>query len=164
MNTTSSAPSSVSSPVEPIPTGRHTVTPHLVCAGVADAIAFYKKAFDAVEVMRIPGAGGKVIHAAIRIGDSTVMLADEFPEWGSRSPKTLKGTPVTIHLYSADADALADQAVAAGAKLIMPVAEAFWGDRYGMIEDPFGHQWSIATHVRDVSPDDLPRLAREACG
>jgi uncharacterized glyoxalase superfamily protein PhnB len=147
--------------VKPIPDGMHAVTPHIVCAGAASAIEFYKRAFGAVETGRLPGPDGKLMHAAIRIGDSTVMLADEMPEWGSLGPKALKGSPVTIHLYVEDADAFVARAVNAGAKVTMPVAEQFWGDRYGKIEDPFGHHWSVGTHVRDVSPDEMKKAMRE---
>jgi uncharacterized glyoxalase superfamily protein PhnB len=139
----------------------HSVTPHLVCAGAADAIEFYKKAFGATESARLPGPDGKVMHAAIRIGDSTVMLADESPEWGSLGPKSLKGSPVTIHLYVDDVDAVVARAVSAGAKVTMPVADQFWGDRYGKLEDPFGHHWSVATHVRDVSMEEAQKAMRE---
>jgi uncharacterized glyoxalase superfamily protein PhnB len=133
----------------------HTVTPHLVCEGAAEAIEFYKTAFGAQEVARLPGPNGKLMHAAVRIGDSTVMLVDDFPDYGSRGPKALTGSPVMIHLYVEDADAFADRAVAAGAKLTMPVSEMFWRDRYGQLEDPFGHRWSVATHVRDASPEEM---------
>jgi PhnB protein len=139
----------------PIPDGMHTVTPHLICAGAADAIEFYKKAFNAVELSRMPGPGGKLMHASIRIGDSVVMLVDEMPEWGSLGPKALKGSSVSIHLYVDDVDAFSARAAAAGAKVTMPVADMFWGDRYGQFEDPFGHRWSIATHVRDVTPGEM---------
>jgi PhnB protein len=148
--------------VNPIPEGMHTVTPHLVCAGAGAAIDFYKKAFGAAETARIPGPGGKLIHASIRIGDSTVMLVDEMPEWGSLGPKALKGTPVVIHLYVDDVDAFTARAVAAGAKVTMPVADMFWGDRYGQLEDPFGHRWSVATHVRDVSPADMQQAMQKS--
>ena len=141
--------------VKPIPDGMHTVTPHLVCAGAADAIEFYRKAFNATEVGRMPGPQGKLMHASIRIGDSPVMLTDEFPEWCSFGPKSLKGSPVTIHLYVEDVDAAVKRAVAAGAKITMPLEDMFWGDRYGRLEDPFGHHWSVATHLRDVSPDEM---------
>ena len=150
--------------VKPIPEGMHTVTPHLVCAGAAEAIVFYKKAFNAVEITRIPGQQGKLIHAHIRIGDSSVMLIDEFPEWNSFGPKALKGSSVTIHLYVEDADAFVKRAVEAGAKIIMPLDDMFWGDRYGVIEDPFGHRWSVATHIRDVSPEELIKGAQQSCG
>jgi PhnB protein len=141
--------------VKPIPEGMHTVTPHLVCAGAGDAIEFYKKAFNAEELSRLPGPDGKLMHGSIKIGDSVIMLADEFPDYGSLGPNALKGSPVVIHLYVEDADAFAARAVAAGAKLTMPVAEMFWGDRYGQLEDPFGHRWSVATRVREVSPEDM---------
>jgi PhnB protein len=149
--------------VEPIPEGMHAITPHLVCAGAADAIEFYKKAFDAVELVRLPGPGGKILHAGLRIRDSVVMLVDEFPEWGSRGPKTLKGSPVTIHLYVEDADAVLEQAVQAGAKITMPLEDTFWGDRYCQLEDPFGHSWSLATHIRDVRPEEMQKAAEETC-
>jgi PhnB protein len=150
--------------VKPIPEGMHSVTPHLVCAGAADAIEFYKKAFDAVDLGRLPGPQGKLMHAAIRIGDSTVMLADEFPEWGSMSPKSLKGSPVTIHLYVRDVDAFVARAVAAGARITMPLENMFWGDRYCKLEDPFGHHWSVATHIRDVSPEEMQQAMRKMGG
>ena len=146
--------------VKPIPDGMHTVTPHLVCAGASDAIEFYKKAFNAVEEGRLAGQGGKLMHAMIRIGDSPIMLVDEFPEWGSFGPKALKGSSVTIHLYVEDVDAAVARAVGAGAKITMPLEDTFWGDRYCKLEDPFGHHWSIATHVRDVSPDEMREAAR----
>jgi uncharacterized glyoxalase superfamily protein PhnB len=135
----------------------HSITPHLVCAGAAKAIDFYKQAFGATEEGRMPGPDGRLMHAALKIGDSTVMLVDEMPEWGSLGPKALKGSPVTIHLYVEDVDALVARAVKAGARVTMPVAEQFWGDRYGKLEDPFGHHWSVATHVRDVSRDEMQR-------
>ncbi len=146
-----------------IPEGMHTVTPHLVCAGAAEAIEFYKRAFGAEEVLRIPGKDGGLLHAQIRIGDSPVMLVDECTEWKSLGPKALTGTPVTIHLYVEDADALVKRAVEAGAMIIMPVADMFWGDRYGVIEDPFGHRWSVGTHVRDVGYEELLEAAKKAC-
>ncbi len=141
--------------VKSVPKGTHTVTPHLICAGAADAIEFYKKAFGAVENMRIPGASGKLIHASIKIGDSSVMLVDEMPQWGALGPKALKGAPVTIHLSVDDVDAWAARAVAAGSKLTMPVTDMFWGDRYGVVEDPFGHKWSIATHIKDLTAEEI---------
>jgi PhnB protein len=149
--------------VNPIPEGMHTVTPHLVCAGAAEAIEFYQKAFGATELSRVPGADGKLMHASVRIGDSVVMLNDEMPEWGSFGPKSLKGSAVTIHLYVENAEAVFEQAVAAGAKVTMPLDDMFWGDRYGKVEDPFGHQWSIGTHVRDVSPEEM-QAAMEQMG
>ena len=144
-----------------IPQGMRSVTPHLVCAGAAQAIEFYKKAFGAVEEARLPGSDGKLIHAMLRIGASQIMLADEMPEWGALGTNALKGSPVTIHLYVDDADAFAKRAAAAGAKITMPVEEMFWGDRYGKLEDPFGHQWSVGTHVRDVSPEEMQRAMKE---
>jgi PhnB protein len=143
-----------------IPAGMHTVTPHLVCAGAADAIEFYKKAFNAKEKSRLPGPNGKLMHASIVIGDSTVMLVDEAPEWGMLGPKALNGSPVTIHLYVEDADAFATQAVAAGAAMTMPVSDMFWGDRYGQLQDPFGHRWSVATQVRTVRPEEVQEAMR----
>lgn len=143
------------SKVQPIPEGMHSLTPHLIVAGAADAIEFYKKAFGAVELMRLPGPDGRLMHASVRIGDSALMLVDEMPEYGALGPRALKGSPITIHLYSTDVDATVAQAVAAGAKVTMPVAEMFWGDRYGQLEDPFGHRWSVATHTRDLTPEEI---------
>ena len=140
---------------KPIPEGMHSLTPHLVCAGAADAIDFYKRAFDATEQARMPGPDGKLMHAAVKIGDSTLMLVDENPQWGALGPKALKGSPVTIHLYVPDVDATVAQAVAAGARVTMPVADMFWGDRYGQLEDPFGHRWSVATHMRDLTSEEI---------
>jgi PhnB protein len=141
--------------VKPIPAGMTSVTPHLVCAGAAQAIDFYKKAFGAVEESRMPGPNGKVMHALIRINGAAIMLVDEAPEWCMLGPNALKGSPVTIHLYVEDADAFAAKAVKAGAELTMPVSEQFWGDRYGCLTDPFGHKWSVATHVRDLTPEQM---------
>jgi PhnB protein len=149
------------SKVKPIPEGMHSVTPHLVCAGAANAIEFYTKAFGAVETARLPGPQGKLMHAMIHIGDSAVMLVDESPEMGMLGPKSLKGTPVTIHLYVDDADAFVARAAQAGAKITMPVDEMFWGDRYGRLEDPFGHHWSVATHVRDRSMEEMQQAMRQ---
>jgi PhnB protein len=150
------------SKVKAIPEGMHSVTPHLVCAGAADAIDFYKQAFGATEVARVPGPDGKLIHGAVRIEGSVVMLVDENPQWGALGPKTLKGSPVTIHVYVADVDAFVARAVKAGAKVMMPIDDMFWGDRYGIIEDPFGHHWSVATHLRDVKPEELSEAMRSA--
>ena len=149
------------SSTKPIPVGMHTVTPHLICAGAADAIEFYRKAFGAVELSRMPGSDGKLMHASIRIGDSVVMLNEENPGWGSFGPKSLKGSPVTIHLYVEDVDSVFEQAVRAGAKVTMPLDDMFWGDRYGKLEDPFGHHWSIGTHVRDVSPEEMQKAMEQ---
>lgn len=126
-------------PVKPIPEGMHTLTPHLVCHDAAAAIDFYKRAFGAEETMRLPGPGGKLMHAALRIGDSMLMLVDEFPDMGAVGPRQLGGSPVTIHLAVPDAEATMRRAEAAGAKVKMPVTDMFWGDLYGVLEDPFGH-------------------------
>jgi uncharacterized glyoxalase superfamily protein PhnB/AcrR family transcriptional regulator len=143
------------SQVKPIPDGMHTVTPHLVVAGAADALAFYAKAFGAVELSRLPGPQGKLMHSAFRIGDSVIMMSDEIPDFGSLGPKALKGSSVYIHLYVDNVDDFVARAVAAGAKVTMPVSDMFWGDRYGQLEDPFGHRWSIGTHMRDVTSDEM---------
>ncbi len=150
--------------VKPIPEGMHSLTPLLTCAGAADAIDFYKKAFNAVEVSRLPGPKGKLMHASLRIGNSALMLTDEFPEWGGLGPKLLKGSPVTVHLYVENVDAAVEQAVAAGAKITMPLADMFWGDRYAQLEDPFGHRWSVATHTRDLSPAEIQQAMGKASG
>lgn len=144
--------------------GMHTVTPHIIVNGAVDAIEFYKKAFDATEVMRMPTPTGKLMHAAINIGDSRVMLVDENADWNIRGPKLLGGTPVTIHLSVEDVDTVYAQAVAAGATAIMPVADQFWGDRYGIVQDPYGHHWSIATHVFDLTPEELQANMLKVCG
>jgi uncharacterized glyoxalase superfamily protein PhnB len=149
------------SAVKPIPEGMHTVTPHLICAGAIQAIEFYKKAFGAVELSRLPGPEGKLMHGSIRIGDSTIMLMDEMPQHGAFGAKSLKGSPVTIHLYVEDADAVFAQAVKAGAKVTMALEDMFWGDRYGVVEDPFGHKWSIGTHIRDVTPEEMQEAMKQ---
>jgi PhnB protein len=145
----------------PIPQGMHSLSPHIVCAGAAKAMDFYKAAFNAVETTRMPGPDGRLMHGAMKIGDSTLMLVDEMLEYGAKSPKTLNGSPVTIHLYVEDADATVARAVSAGAKVTMPLADQFWGDRYGQVEDPFGHRWSIATHQRDVTPEEMQEAIRK---
>jgi PhnB protein len=147
--------------VKPVPEGMHTVTPHLTCAGAADAIDFYKRAFNAQEMARLKGPDGKLMHGMIRIGDSTVMLVDEYPDYGSFGPKSLKGSPVTIHLYVEDVDAFVQRAVDAGAKITMPLADMFWGDRYCRLDDPFGHHWSVATHIRDATPEEMQEAMRK---
>jgi len=149
--------------VDPVPNGMHTVTPHLVCAGASDAIAFYEKAFGAKEGARLAMPDGKIMHAAVTIGDSMIMLHDEMPEHGALGPKARGGTSVTIHLQVDNADALFERATKAGAKVIMPIADMFWGDRYGLVEDPFGHSWSIATHIKDLTPDEIREAAKNAC-
>src|SRR5262249_12482440 len=138
-----------------IPQGFHSVTPHLIVRDAARALDFYKKAFGAEVMGVMPTPDGKIMHAAIKIGDSIIMLNDEFPEMGARSPQSTGGTSVTLHLYVEDVDTRFAQAVSAGATTKMPVMDQFWGDRYGVLTDPFGHQWSIATHVRDMSPEDM---------
>jgi PhnB protein len=148
--------------VKSIPEGYHSITPYLAIAGAADAIAFYKKAFGATEVMRMAAPGGKVGHAEVEIGGSRIMLSDEYPDMGFRGPKAIGGSPVGLHLYVEDVDAVTRQAVAAGAKELRPVKDQFYGDRTGSIEDPFGHVWHIATHKEDLSPDELKRRAAEA--
>ncbi|HYI95087.1 MAG TPA: VOC family protein [Bryobacteraceae bacterium] len=163
MATLSDSPTQSQTRVKPVADGMRTVTPHLVCAGAAEAIEFYKKALNATEMMRLPGPDGKLIHGCIRIGDSMVFLVDEFPNMGALGPKALKGSPVTIHLAVEDVDAVVERAVKAGAKVIMPVQDMFWGDRYGIVEDPFGHHWSVATHIRDLSPEEIQKAAETAC-
>ena len=141
--------------VQAVPEGMHSLTPHLVCRDAAAAIDFYGRAFGAIELFRLPGPNGKLIHACVRIGDSQLFLFDEMPEHGALGPQTLQGTPVTIHLQVQDADAAFARAVQAGATVAMPLADMFWGDRYGQLTDPFGHRWSIASHLREVSRDEM---------
>ena len=148
--------------VKPIPDGTHSLTAHIVCERAIEAMGFYKKAFNAVEEMRLPGPDGKLMHGCIRIGDSELMLTEENPAWGAPGPNALKGSPVTIHLTVENVDAVVAQAVAAGAKITMPIADMFWGDRYGVLEDPFGHKWSVATHIRDMSPEEIQAAMGEA--
>jgi PhnB protein len=148
--------------VNPIPAGYHAVTPYLSIRGAAQAIEFYKKAFGAAEVMRMPGPDGKLGHAEIRIGDSRVMLSDEYPEMAFMGPQTRGGSTVHIHLYVRDVDAMIGRAVAAGAKLIRPIEDKFYGDRTGSLEDPFGHVWHLATHKEDLSMAELRRRAEKA--
>ena len=148
-------------PVPAIPAGMTAVTPHLVCRGAVDAIAFYQAAFGAVECARLPMPDGKLLaHGLINIGGAFLMLVDEMPGMGMSSPLALGGTPVTIHLYVPDVDATFAQAVAAGARVVAPVADMFWGDRYGILVDPFGHHWSVATHTRDLSPEEIAAAMR----
>ncbi len=154
---------STPSTVKPIPEGMHTVTPHLCCAGGEAALEFYKKAFGAVVKSCLCGPDGKVMNAQFTIGDSALMLHDECPQWGALGPKALGGTAVTIHLYVTDADAVAATAVAAGATVKLPVQDMFWGDRYGLVIDPFGHQWSIATHVQDLTHEQILEASKAAC-
>lgn len=145
--------------VDPVPAGYHSITPYLIINGAAKALDFYQQAFGATELMRMAGADGKVGHAEIKIGDSIIMLADEHPEMGFRSPKSYGGTPVGLCIYVADVDKRVQTAVAAGATLTRPVQDQFYGDRSGQLTDPFGHHWTIATHVEDVAPDEMARRA-----
>jgi PhnB protein len=141
--------------IKPIPDGYTSVTPYLIVQGASKAMEFYKNVFGATERMRIPTPEGKVAHAEIDIGGSVIMLADECPERGAKSPHTIGGTPICLHLYVKDADAVFVKAVATGATQIRPVENQFYGDRSGMFSDPFGHSWNVATHVEDVSPEEL---------
>ena len=145
-----------------IPDGYHAVTPYLIVDGAAKAIDFYKKVFDVVERMRMPGPDGRIGHAEILIEGSNIMLADEAPQMGAKGPHSLGGSPMFLHVYVQDVDATVKAAVAAGAKIARPVADQFYGDRSGVIEDPFGHRWNIGTHKEDVSPDEMERRAKEA--
>jgi PhnB protein len=151
--------------VKRIPEGFHRVTPHLTVRDAANMIEFYKRAFGAEEMCRAPGPDGKTImHAALRIGDSVVFLNDEFPEMGAFSPLSTKGTPVTLHLSVEDADKQFQQALSAGAEVVMPLADQFWGDRYGIVKDPSGHNWSIAHHVEDLTAEQIKeRMGKEFC-
>jgi len=148
--------------VKPIPDGHHTVTPSLVVRGGQKAIEFYKKAFGAVERGVMSGPDGSVMHGELMIGNSLIFLGDENPQWGALSPQSLNGSPVTLNLYVEDCDAVFNRAVAAGATVGMPLADQFWGDRYGTVVDPFGHKWGIATHKEDVSDEEMGRRAQEA--
>ena len=149
----------MTSKVKPIPEGYYTVTPYLIIKDAASAIEFYKKAFGATELERMADPDGKVRHAEIKIGNSPIMLADEFPEMGARSPQSFGGSPVSFYLYVEDVDAVFSQAVAAGAKVLAPVEDQFYGDRRGAVTDPFGHVWYIATHKEDVSPEEMRKRA-----
>jgi PhnB protein len=142
-----------------IPKGYHTVTPSLFVVGAAKAIEFYKKALGAEELMRFPGPDGAIMHAEIKIGDSIVMLADEMPEQGGRGPKSIGGTPVSFFVYRENVDAEWKRALDAGAKELVPLADQFWGDRTGCLEDPFGHQWWLAQHLQDLTPEEIQKNA-----
>jgi PhnB protein len=149
-------------PVKPIPDGYHTATPYLIVNGAAKALAFYQQAFGAKELFRMEQPGGKIGHAEFKIGDSPIMLADEFPEMGARSPQSLGGTPVSILLYVENVDKMTEQAVAAGAKILRPLKNQFYGDRSATLADPFGHTWHIATHIEDVSSEEMSKRAEAA--
>lgn len=146
---------------QPIPSGHHTVTPYLTIKHGAKALEFYKKAFGATETFKLMMPDGRLGHAEIRLGDSLIMLSDEFPEYGGKAPETLGGSPVSIHLYVEDVDALFKRALAAGAKERKPVMDQFYGDRSGQLEDPFGHLWWVATHKEDVPSAELQRRVQE---
>jgi PhnB protein len=150
------------SPVKPKPEGYHTATPYLIIKDAARALEFYKKAFGATEIMRMADPAGKITHAEIKIGDSPIMITEESPERGARSPQSLGGSPASIFLYIDDVDAFSKQAVSAGAKVVMPIQDQFWGDRYGTLSDPFGHVWGVATHKEDVSPEEMRKRAATA--
>ena len=149
----------MANPVKPIPEGYHSITPYLIVKGAAAAIDFYKRAFGATELVRMPGPDGKVGHAELKIGDSPIMLADEVQEMGAVSPQTLGGSPVSILLYVEDVDAVFNRAISAGAKSVRPVEDKFYGDRMGSLADPFGHHWHIGTHKEDLSPEELQKRA-----
>lgn len=147
---------------KPVPTGPRGATPYLIIKDAARALEFYKQAFGAVELLRLGDPNGRVEHAEIRIGDAPIMLADEFLDIGAQSPETLGGSPVCIHLYVEDVDAVAERALAAGARVVRPVKDQFYGDRSGTFADPFGHIWTIATHTEDLSPEEIQRRVEAA--
>ena len=148
------------SKVKPVPDGHHTVAPCLAIKNAVSALEFYQKAFGAKETYRLVLPDGRLGHAEIRVGDSLVMLADEFPEFGGKAPESLGGSPVSIHLYVEDVDAFVKRAVAEGARLLKPVADQFYGDRSGQLEDPYGHLWWVATHKEDVVPEEMQKRVR----
>jgi len=152
----------MASQVKPIPEGYHTVTPYLICDGASQAIEFYKKAFGAVEVVRMAMPNGKIGHAELKIGDSFINLADEHPEIGARSPKSYGGSPISVLLYVENTDAMVAQAVSAGAKITRPLKDEFYGDRTATIADPFGHTWYIHTHMKDVTPEEMKKAMQGA--
>jgi PhnB protein len=150
--------------VKPVPDGYPQLTPYLCVDGAEEAIGFYGTVFGAKERVRMPGPGGRIGHAELEVGDSLIMLADESPEMGQRNPRAIGGTPVTLSLYVDDVDAVFDRAIGAGAKEVRPVEDQFYGDRSGQFEDPFGHRWSVATHVEDVSGEEMAKRAAEVMG
>ena len=143
--------------VKPIPEGYHTLTPSLTVKDGAKAIEFYKKAFGAQERMRLPGPDGRLMHAELQVGDSIVMLGEEMPEMGCKEPASVGAVSSSLYLYVPDVDAAFNRAVQAGAKALMPPADMFWGDRFGKLKDPFGHEWALATHIEDVTPEEMQR-------
>lgn len=146
----------------PIPEGYHSITPYLLVSGAAEALEWYKQALDATEVMRMPGSDGKLMHAEFKVGDSPVMMADQHPDLGFVGPETLGGAAVSLYLYVDDVDAVFKRAVGAGATEVRPVSDQSYGDRCGTLQDPYGHTWSIATHVEDLTPDELQqRMAQQ---
>lgn len=152
----------MSKPVKAVPEGFHTLTPHLVVRNAKEALEFYKNAFGAEIGYVALMPDGKVMHAGLKIGDSMLMLNDEMPEYGALSPLSMGGTPVTIHIYTEKVDEAFNRAVSAGAQVKMPLMDQFWGDRYGVVTDPYGHKWSLAAHVRDLSPEEMERSMKEA--
>jgi PhnB protein len=148
--------------VKPIPEGHHTVAPYLAVDNAAEAIEYYKSAFGAQERTRMEAPGGGIAHAELEIGDSVVMLSDPFPQASTKPPRELGGTSVSVFMYVEDVDAVVKQAVDAGATVLMEVADQFWGDRFGSIQDPFGHSWAIATHVEDLTPEEIAERGRAA--
>jgi len=147
-----------------IPDGYYSLTPYLIVKGAREAMAYYTKAFGATELVNMPGPGGSVMHAEMQIGNARFMLADENPERGSKSPKTLGGSAGSVMIYTEDVDATVKRAVDAGASVVMPVTDMFWGDRYGSVLDPFGHQWQIATHKEDVTPEEMQKRMQALAG
>lgn len=150
------------SKVKPIPAGYHSVTPYLFIKNAASAIDYYKDVFGATERMRMPGPNGRIMHAELQIGDSIVMLADENPSIGAKSPETVGGASCSLHVYVEDVDSTTKKAVDGGAKLVRPVKDEFYGDRSGTIVDPFGHMWSVATHIEDVAPEEMKKRMTKA--
>ena len=152
----------MSARVKPVPDGYHTITPYLIVNGAAAAIEFYKRAFGATEVMRMPAPDGRIGHAELQLGDCRVMLADEYPQMDCRGPQSVGGTPVFLHMYVDDVDTVVKQAVAAGARVVRPVQDQFYGDRMGTVADPYGHVWHVSTHKEDLSMDELRARAEKA--
>jgi PhnB protein len=148
--------------VQAIPPGFHTLTPHITVRNAAQAVEFYKNAFGAEVLQKVNAPDGRVMHASLKIGDSILMLNDEFPEWGTLSPLWIGGSGVIIHIYTENVDADFDRAVSAGAEVKMPLMDQFWGARYGLVADPYGHRWSLAQHIKDLSPEEMRRGQHEA--